>query len=253
MTLEIFKNSDFEIRGGLFNNEPYFLATDICSLLGYSNARDAIYRHCDLGDVVKHDTPTVSGIQAMNYINESGLYALIFSSKLEKAKIFKKWVTSEVLPTIRKHGIYATNQTIEEMLSSPDTMITILENLKKERAEKQQALDIIEQQRPRVEFANRLQNAEGTLSIQDLAKLFYDKGLKLGQNRLFKVLRDLEFITNNNKPYQKYVDMGVFVLKEGTYKNTTTGDDVIYTQPRVTAKGQEYLFNKLIDFEKIVA
>ncbi|WP_162165589.1 BRO family protein [Campylobacter fetus] len=110
MNLTIFQNSGFEIRGGLIKGEPYFLANDVCLALGFSNARDAISRHCDNEDVVKHDTPTNSGIQAMNYINESGLYALIFGSNLPQAKNFKKWVTSEVLPSIRKSGFYDSDK-----------------------------------------------------------------------------------------------------------------------------------------------
>lgn len=108
------------------NEELWFVAKDICDALGYSNARDALNRHCDNGDVVKRDTPSVSGIQKMNYVNESGMYALIFGSTLDTAKVFKKWVTSEVLPTIRKTGSYSTptlSPTMEDLLLRQNALL----------------------------------------------------------------------------------------------------------------------------------
>ncbi|MDR1461465.1 MAG: phage regulatory protein/antirepressor Ant [Campylobacteraceae bacterium] len=104
---------------------------------------------------------------------------------------------------------------------------------------------VLEYQKPRVEFADRLLKSEGTLSLRDYAKLLCDKGLQIGQNRLFEKLKELDILDNKNKPYQRYVDMGVLTLKEATYKNSTTGDDVIYSQVRVTAKGQEYLYKRI--------
>lgn len=105
MQLQVFKNLHFEVRWVVIKNEPHFVANDVCKALGYSNARDALSRHCE-EDVVKHDTLTNGGKQTVNYVNESGLYALIFGSALPQAKAFKKWITSEVLPSIRKQGFY---------------------------------------------------------------------------------------------------------------------------------------------------
>ena len=133
--IQVFNNEQFgAIRTAGTAQEPIFCAADICRALGYNNGRDAISRHCDEGDVVKHDTPTTSGVQNMTFVTESGLYSLIFGSKLESAKQFKKWVTSDVLPTIRKHGMYATGETIESILNAkafgififPDILILTL-------------------------------------------------------------------------------------------------------------------------------
>lgn len=139
--LRIFNNPEFgDIRTYMDEtNEALFCATDICKALGYSNGRDAIAKHVDEGDVAKRDTPTLSGIQSMTFVNESGLYALIFGSKLDTAKKFKHWVTSEVLPSIRKHGAYITSSTLDKMLIDPDFGIKLLETLKAEREAKELA------------------------------------------------------------------------------------------------------------------
>ena len=247
MKLEVFKNAGFEIRGGLMNDEPYFVAMDIAKALDYSDA-EAMTRRLE-DDEVQNLQIVGFGNRGVNVINESGLYNAILGSKKPEAKQFKKWVTSEVLPTIRKHGVYATNQKIEEMITNPDNIIKIFQALKEERAQKQEALALIEAQRPRIEFANKLQKCEGSLSVQDFAKVICDKGLPMGQNRLFAKLRFYGLIDSRNKPYQEYVDRGYFAVKEGTYKNQTTGDDVVYLQTRITAKGQEYLYKKLTEKE----
>ena len=247
MKLEVFKNAGFEIRGGLIDGEPYFVLADICKALDLSNPTMVAK---SLDEDALSSTEVIDSMgrtQNVNTINESGLYQCIFQSRKPEAKQFKKWVTSEVLPTIRKHGAYLTDSKIEEVLLNPDTIIQLATQLKAERAEKQEALAIIEAQKPRVEFANRLQKCEGSLSVQDFAKVICDKGLPMGQNRLFAKLRFYGLIDSHNKPYQEYVDRGYFTVKEGTYKNQTTGDDIVYLQTRITAKGQEYIYKKLTE------
>ena len=133
--IRVFENDQFgQVRIVMDDNsEPLFCVKDVCDALGYGNGREALRKHVEKEDVTKRDTPTSSGNQQMAYVNESGLYALIFSSKLENAKRFKHWVTSEVLPSVRKHGAYMTSEVIERTLSDPDYLIQLATQLKKER------------------------------------------------------------------------------------------------------------------------
>lgn len=156
--IKIFSNPQFgEIRTAKNENgEPLFVASDVCGALGYSNSRDAISRHVDSddkSDVVIHDG---SQNRQMTAINESGVYSLVFGSKLETAKAFKKWVTSEVLPTIRKHGAYMTQSTIEKVLTDPDTLIQLAQTLKEERRQRELAQKQLEYQAPIVQYANEV-------------------------------------------------------------------------------------------------
>lgn len=135
--IEIFSNPEFgELRTVEVEGQPWFVGKDVAAALGYSNTRKAVLNHVDLEDkgVTKWDT--LGGAQETTIINESGLYSLVLSSKLPSAKRFKRWVTSEVLPSIRKHGLYATPDTVEQMIADPDTAIRLLTQLKEERAEK---------------------------------------------------------------------------------------------------------------------
>jgi prophage antirepressor-like protein len=245
MELQIFQNSGFRIRGGLFNNEPYFLLADVCKALDIDNVSQLKTRLKKDGVITNEVIDSLGRIQEATFINESNLYKTIFQSRKEEALMFQEWVTSEVLPTIRKHGVYVTENKLEEMIANPDFTIKLLENIKAERAEKQKALSQLAEQAPRVAFAERLQKSEGSLSIRDFAKVLCDRGLPLGEKRLFERLRNLGILARDNKPYQQYVDMGVLTLKEGIYINQTTGDDIAYTQVRVTTKGQEYIYNRL--------
>ncbi|MDR2790260.1 MAG: phage antirepressor [Campylobacteraceae bacterium] len=246
MELQIFQNSGFKIRGGLFNNEPYFVLADVCKALDINNVSQLKTRLKKDGVITNEVIDSLGRVQQATFINESNLYKTIFQSKKDEALIFQEWVTSEVLPTIRKHGVYATEQKLEEMIANPDFTIKLLETIKQERAQREQIQSELDAQAPRVAFAQRLQKCEGTLSVRDYAKLLCDKGLPLGEKRLFERLRNLGILMRDNKPYQHYIDNGVLAVKEGIYINSTTGDDVAYMQVRVTAKGQEYIYNKLL-------
>ncbi|KIM03021.1 MAG: hypothetical protein KU29_13000 [Sulfurovum sp. FS06-10] len=251
MKLEVFKNAGFEIRGGLINGEPYFVAMDIAKALGYVDAYSMTRRLED--DEVQNLQIGGFGNRGVNVINESGLYNAILGSEKQEAKQFKKWVTSEVLPAIRKHGGYLTTETIEKALQDPDTLITLLTQLKAEKAEKEiakaerdRAIEVVESQKHIVSFAKRVGSCLGTLSIQDFAKVMSDKHhYIIGEKRLFKALRENGYLMKDNKPYQKFLDMKIFEVKEDTYKNPSTGEQVMYLKTRVTAKGQEYLIARL--------
>ena len=245
--IQIFKSEQFgEIRTAGTADEPMFCAADICRALGYNNGRDAIARHCDEGDVAKHDTPTTSGVQTMTYVNESGLYALIFGSKLSTAKQFKKWVTSEVLPTIRKTGSYNIQQMNRKELAmmivkaEEEKEALMLENKRKE--------DQLEEQKPKVVFADAIVGSQSSCLIGELAKILTQNGYEIGQNRLFAWLRANHYLGTvgeyYNIPCQKYLEMGLFELKKNVHSQN--GQMVTTITPKVTGKGQQYFINKFL-------
>ena len=240
--LEIFKNEEFgEVRTLLINDKPYFCASDIAKVLGYSNTRDAISRHCK--GVVKSDIPTNSGIQTVSFIPEGDIYRLIVKSKLPNAEKFESWVMDEVLPTIRKHGAYMTNEVIERTLTDPDYLIQLATALKEERQARLIAEQKIEEQRPLVEFADKVSNSSNLIDMGKMAKLLKDENINIGRNRLFEWLRKKDILMRNNIPYQRYIDGGYFQVKESTFE-TPYGTKTQQTT-YVTGKGQIYITEKL--------
>lgn len=242
--LKIFKNSEFgEIRTVEIDSEPWFVGKDVAEVLGYSKARNAILAHVDTED--KKDAPIqgdLGGTQNMIIINESGLYSLILSSKLPNAKAFKRWVTSEVLPAIRKHGLYAK----EELLDNPDIAIAAFKALKEER-EARKALEAEnERMQPLALFAKSVSASDTSILIGDLAKLLKQNGYDTGQKRLFEELRQRSFLmkTGNSKnlPTQKAMELGLFEVKESTINNPDGSVRVTKTT-KVTGKGQVYFVN----------
>ena len=246
--IQIFSNPDFgEVRTIEENGAVLFCGSDVAKALGYSNPRDALSRHCR--GVVKRDTPTESGTQEMSFIPESDLYRLVFSSKLPTAEKFTDWVTSEVLPTIRRHGMYATPDTVEKMLADPDTTIKLLETIKQERAARQ-ALEVkAEADRPKVLFAEAVSASHTSILIGDLAKILKQNGMDIGQNRLFQRLRDEGYLIRDgerrNMPKQRYMDSGLFQIKETTINNPDGSIRVTRTV-KVTGKGQQYFINRYL-------
>lgn len=242
--LKIFKNSEFgEIRTVEIGGEPWFVGKDVAEVLGYSKARNAILAHVDTED--KKDAPIqgdLGGTQNMIIINESGLYSLILSSKLPNAKAFKRWVTSEVLPAIRKHGLYAK----EELLDNPDIAIAAFKALKEER-EARKALEAEnERMQPLALFAKSVSASDTSILIGDLAKLLKQNGYDTGQKRLFEELRQRSFLmktgSSKNLPTQKAMELGLFEVKESTINNPDGSVRVTKTT-KVTGKGQVYFVN----------
>ena len=242
--LKIFKNSEFgEIRTVEIGGEPWFVGKDVAEVLGYSKARNAILAHVDTED--KKDAPIqgdLGGTQNMIIINESGLYSLILSSKLSNAKAFKRWVTSEVLPAIRKHGLYAK----EELLDNPDIAIAAFKALKEER-EARKALEAEnERMQPLALFAKSVSASDTSILIGDLAKLLKQNGYDTGQKRLFEELRQRSFLmktgSSKNLPTQKAMELGLFEVKESTINNPDGSVRVTKTT-KVTGKGQVYFVN----------
>ena len=242
--IQIFKNDAFgEVRTVTINNEPYFVGKDVADILGYANPQKAIRDHVDDEDKTLNESFTVNGTQA-TLINESGLYSLILRSQLPTAKQFKHWVTSEVLPTIRKHGMYATPQTLEQMLNDPDSMIKVLQTLKEERTARLQAEETNRINAPKVLFADSVAQADTDILIGELAKILKQNGVETGQNRLYDRLRADGFIMKNSTiPTQKGMEMGLFHVIERsiTQPNGTTR---VTKTTKVTGNGQIYLINR---------
>ena len=185
--LQIFKNEQFgEIRTVAIKNEPWFVGKDVAEALGYGRTADAIRQHVEGDDKGVGEIQTPGGKQKMVIINESGMYALIFGSRLESAKEFKHWVTSEVLPSIRKHGAYA----VDELLNDPDMAIKAFTALKEER-EKNKALTAEnERMKPKEIFADAVASSQTYILVGELAKILNQNGVNIGQNRLFEWLRN---------------------------------------------------------------
>lgn len=251
--LQLFNFNGSNIRTLLIEDEPYFVGKDVAEVLGYSNNRKALADHVDEEDKGVTKCDTLGGKQNLTVINESGLYSLILSSKLPQAKEFKRWVTSEVLPTIRKHGAYATETKLEEMLNDPQTMITTLQRLKEEQ-DARKALQIEnDAMKPKALFADAVASSKTSILIGELAKLLKQNGINTEQNRLFAWLRDNGYLiskrgTSYNMPTQKSVELGLFEIKETTI-NKPDGHIQISKTPKVTGKGQQYFINKFLKKE----
>lgn len=241
--LKIFKNSEFgEIRTVEIDGEPWFVSKDMADILGYTNTAKAIRDHVDDEDKLTERIVLSGQNREVIFINESGLYSLILSSKLPTAKAFKRWVTSEVLPSIRKHGLYAK----EELLDNPDIAIAAFKALKEER-EARKALEAENKQmQPLALFAKSVSASESSILIGDLAKLLKQNGYDTGQKRLFEELRQRGFLmksgSSKNLPTQKSMELGLFEVKESTINNPDGSVRVTKTT-KVTGKGQVYFVN----------
>ena len=272
MNLEIFNYEGNEIRTTLINNEPWFVGKDVAEILGYKNTKDALISHIDKDDkkiIQRSDFTTIENYipksalamnlvsadvpnRGLTIINESGLYSLILSSKLEGAKKFKKWVTSEVLPTIRKHGAYMTNDTLEKALTSPEFLIQLATNLKIEKEKNKMLTDKIETDRPKVIFAEALAVSEKSILIGELAKILKQNGINIGANRLFEWLRANNYLMakgeSRNQPSQKSMNLKLMEIKKTTINNSDGSVRVTVTT-KITPKGQEYFINKFLKGE----
>jgi len=263
--LQIFNNSQYgEIRISTDeNNEPLFCLADLCRVLGIVNSRHVKSR-LDEGDVVQSDTPTNSGIQNMSFVTESGMYNVIIRSDSPLAKPMQRWITSEVLPAIRKHGMFATEGVIERVLSDPDSFIRILTELRNERIAKQQLEQDnqiqqlqLEAQAGKVLFANAVSASMTTISVGTLAKLICQNGINIGRNRLFVWMRETGYLNSLGKSYnmpsQKSMDMELLEVKEGIgIKPDGTSYIQLTPMVTVTGKGQQYFINKFLISKPVV-
>lgn len=245
--LQKFTNAEFgSIRTLTVNNEPYFVGKDVATILGYSNPRDAINKHVDDEDKGVAKCDTLGGKQDLTIINESGLYALIFGSKLESAKRFKHWVTSEVLPSIRRHGVYA----VDEMLENPDMLIAALTNLKKEREKSKELAETVAIQnqqiiemKPKASYYDVVLNCKDLVAISVIAK---DYGWTANRMNQFLHEKGIQFKQGNKiwLLYKDYAQMGLTSIKTHTYGGS---DGKPHSKPHTywTQKGRLFIYDLL--------
>nr|DAV17035.1 MAG TPA: repressor domain protein [Caudoviricetes sp.] len=251
--IQVWNYESSEIRTIQANGEPWFVGKDVATVLGYSNPRDAINKRVDDEDKGVAKCDTLGGIQDLTIINESGLYSLVLSSKLPNAKKFKRWVTNEVLPSIRKHGAYMTEQTLERALTSPDFLIELATQLKAEQEQRKQLETTVaaqnkqmEQDKPKVLFADSVTASSSSILIGELAKLIKQNGVDIGQRRLFEWMRVNGYLIKRkgseyNLPTQRSMEQGLMEIKETSVVHT--GYTTISKTPKVTGKGQVYFIN----------
>ena len=245
--ITVFASDKFgDVRIVQIGNEPWFVGKDICDILGYQDGSRDINRHVDEEDRQNYQNGTFESNRGLTIINESGVYALILSSKLPQAKEFKYWVTHEALPSIRKHGAYLTDNALEEALTSPDFLIKLATQLKEEKQARLEAEKKIEQQKPKVIFADAVSASKTSILIGDLAKLIRQNGVEVGQKRLFEWLRNNGWLmksgNSKNMPTQRGMEMKLFEVKEGSYVDSN-GVNVVTKTTKVTGKGQQYFVN----------
>ena len=242
--LQVFKNQEFgSVRTLVIDNEPWFVGKDVAEVLGYAKPLNAIAQHVDKDDSLKQGlTDSLGRQQKTIFVNESGLYALIFGSKLESAQKFKRWVTSEVLPALRKTGQYQVKE-----LSGQELMAKALIEAQSVLAAKDKQ---IEEMKPKVVFADAVATSHTSILVGELAKILKQNGIDMGQKRLFAWLREKGYLikrqgTDYNMPTQKAMDLGLFEIKEGSYVNGS-GVNITTKTPKVTGKGQQYFINKFL-------
>ena len=241
--LKLFNFENHEVRTTLINDEPWFVGKDVADCLGYANPRKAIADHVDDEDKGVTKCDTLGGVQNLAVINESGLYSLILSSKLESAKRFKRWVTSEVLPAIRKSGAYLTDEKAYDITHNPNSLADLLlqagEQLKKKDI-------VINEMKPKALFADAVTASETSILVRDFAKILKQNGVDIGEKRLYKWLRDNGFIIKNStEPTQRAMEMGLFERIERTIQRSNK-PPVVTSTTRITGKGQVYFTGKFL-------
>lgn len=242
--IKVFNSSEFgNVRTVSIDNEIWFIGKDVVDILGYQNGSRDINRHVSEDDRQNYQNGTFESPRGMTIINESGLYSLVLGSKLESAKRFKHWVTSEVLPTLRKTGSYGMPQGKELLALAVIEAQKTIEEKDKE----------IERMRPKEVFADAVASSKDSILIGELAKLICQNGYSVGQNRLFAWMRDNGYLmvqgASRNIPKQRYVEQGLFEIKESSIANPDGSVRLIKTT-KVTAKGQQYFIQKFLQFHQ---
>lgn len=247
--IKTFTNKEFgTVRTIVKDGEPWFVGKDVAEILGYKETAKAIRTHICAEDKGVSVLDTPGGQQKITLINESGLYSLILGSKLPKAKTFKRWVTSEDLPTIRKTGGYVANDEMFINTYLPNADAQTRELFRLNLSTIRQLNNKIEQDKPLVDFASHIQTSEDCISMNDMAKLATKNGIKIGRTRLFNFLREKKVLGckdgHKNMPYQRYIDTQPwFQLKESSY--IQNGEVRIGLTPMVTPKGQSGIIRML--------
>lgn len=244
--IQIFKNEQFgEVRTVAKDGEPWFVAADVCKALEIGNPTDAI-RRLDTDERTLVSIEGASNGLPVNAVSEAGLYTLVLGSRKPEAKAFKRWITHEVIPTIRRHGAYATETTIESIIADPESGIKLLQALKAEQERRREAEAIAEAQRPKALFADAVAASDNSILVGELAKILRQNGVETGQNRLFRWMRDNGYIMRyTNVPTQYSMERGLMEVKERAINNPD-GSVRITQTIKVTGKGIVYFVNKFI-------
>lgn len=247
--IQAFNFNGLELRAMERDGEPWFVASDVARALEFRDASN-FARTLDDEDRGTHKVSTPGGTQNVIIVSESGLYSAMIRSNSERAKPFRKWVTAEVLPTIRKHGAYATENTLENLLQDPDNFIHLLQNLKQEKEQRALAEAKALELEPKAQVYDEFMSADGSLSVGDAAKLLAQSGIVTGPNRLFKTLDSLKwtYIKGRDRHIMETARaQGLLIPKAQSYIDQETGERVAATpQIRITPKGIERLRIKLL-------
>ena len=253
MEPQLFNFHGQNVRTVTINDEAYFVGKDVAKILRYSNTQRSVNAHVDSEDKRGYQISTPYGTQEMTVINESGLYSLILSSKMPQAKEFKHWVTSEVLPAIRKHGAYMTDKKAFDVVHNANGLADLLQ----QAADQLKAKDIqIAEMKPKALFADAVSTSNSSILIGQLAKILRQNGVNIGQNRLFAWMRKNGYLgtrgSNRNVPTQRSMELGLFKTKE-TVINHSDGHTTVNITTKVTGKGQQYFINKFLNASVIEA
>jgi len=245
--LQVFSYEGNEIRTVRKGEETWWVLKDVCEILDLTTTARVAERLDDDEVSQTHIIDSIGRKQETTIVSESGLYNVILRSDKPEAKKFKRWVTHEVLPTIRRHGAYVTPARLEELMNDPDAWIKVLTALKDERAAKERLQLQAAEDKPKVIFADAVSVSEGTILIGELAKILKGNGIEIGQNRLFERLRQDGYLikrkgTDYNAPTQRAMELGLFKVKE-TAITHSDGHVTISKTTKVTGKGQQYFIN----------
>lgn len=241
--LQLFDFEGNKVRALKINDEPYLVGNDVAKILGYSNYRNAVVDHVDDEDKLRTQIKYAGQNREVTVINESGLYSLILSSKMPNAKKFKHWVTSEVLPAIRKHGAYMTDEKAFDVVNNKDGLADLLQ----QAADQLKQKDIqIEEMKPKAMLADAITASETSILVGEMAKILKKNGVNTGQNRFFKWLRENGYLikrkgTDYNMPTQKSMNLKLFEIKERTIVDGNSTR--IVKTPKITGNGQQYFTN----------
>lgn len=252
--LQNFNFNNLPVRTVLIDDEPWFVGKDVAKILGYANTKDALLKHVDDEDKLGSQITTSGQKRKMVVVNESGLYNLILGASKqgknqeikEKARQFKRWITHEVLPTIRKHGAYMTDAKAQDVISGnglADLLLQAGNQIKQLELEKSQM-------KPKALFADSVSASENTILIRDLAKILKQNGIDIGEKRLFTWLRDNGYLVKKigsdyNSPTQRSMNLGILEFTENTHVHNS-GKITVTKTPKVTGKGQIYFVNKFL-------
>lgn len=247
--VQVFENEEFaNVRVVEKDGEGWLIAADVCRELGVDNVSQALTRlDSDEKDVILNDT--LGGKQKMSIINEAGFYHLVLSSRKKDKRVrrFQRWVTHEVLPTIRKHGVYMTTEALEKAILNPDFMLKVVTELKKEKDARIAAEQTIQEMTPHYELGKKVGDTKAAISVKEFSEVLCKNGHKIGQNNLFRWFVDRGYLYKRGRKYlicQDYLDQKLFDVVEQVFNLPGTEVEQVNVKVMITGKGQDYFLNK---------